>query len=228
MQIYTQNPEPMQNRVTLGSVLSKKFLQFIASRSIGSLLKSLAELSLGIVLGAFIFKPDIVGRLISETLIAQNYAFPKIMAGLIIIYCRKLFYRIPGKIRKFRIRLEKANVQKLHNPMLDGIPVDELADYLVRNGNFRREGVNGARETFGLRMEKYNNLAKKLEENGVLIRGENNLRILSSKWSRQALIDFLSQSENSKTMGPWFRVHRIGANAKVRLDRQEIVPTPMA
>lgn len=217
LSIYSEN----EYKQTIRSVISGKLLKFIADNSIGSLLKKTAELILGMVFGAFIFRPAMIIDFIRETLIMQDYAVPKIMAGFLIFYCRKLLYKIPGKIRRLKKKFENHSIEV--SKMVDGIPVDELADYLVRNGNFRREGVNGVRETFGLRMDKFNRLAGKLEQNGVLIRGENNLRKLAPKWSRQALIDFLSQSESSKVMTPWVRVHRIGENAKIRLDRQEIL-----
>ena len=214
--------ETNTNPTTIKNVFQGKILQFIANNTMGSLAKKLAELCVGLVLGAFIFRPAVVGSFILETLKTEDYAIPKVLGFITIFYCRKLIYKIPGKARNVKRKID-VHFAEAHK-QLDGIPVDELADYLIRNKNFRREGINGARQTFGLRMEKYNQLAKKLEEHGVLVRGENNLRVLSPKWSRQALMDFLSQSESSKTMGPWFRIHRIGANAKVRLDRQEINP----
>jgi len=219
MQTQTQN-DTIQT--TFRGIVWGKFLRFIENNTVTSIAQKLTELFLGLFLGVLLFKPDAVANAALTMLKMQNFALPKIMAGLIIIYGRKFVYKIPGKIRKFRIVLAQANVQKMHNPVIDGIPIDELADHLIRNGHFRREGINGVRATFGLRMEKFNALAGRLEANGVLVRGENNLRVLAPKWSRQALIDFLSQTDKSKNMTPWFRVHRIGEGAKIRLDRQEI------
>ncbi|TXH08070.1 MAG: hypothetical protein E6R04_11640 [Spirochaetes bacterium] len=203
---------------TLRGVFWNKFLRFIEKNSIGYLAKKTVELLLGGLIGAMLVKPDIVINFISEVVKTHDFAVPKIAAGILIIFSRKLFYRIPGKIRKFRKKL--INQTGEANKLIDGVPVPELADYLVRNKNFRREGVNGARETFGLNMKKFNVLAGKLEKAGILLRGENNMRILAPRWSRQALIDFLAQE---KIDSGWFRVFKIGdPTVKIRLDRQEI------
>src|SRR6266568_5032166 len=159
--IYSEN----ECKQTLKSVLWNKALKFFAENSMGTILRKFTEFALGIFLGAFIYRPEVISNFVSKLVIAQNYAIPKIGVTLIIFFSRKtllkLFKRCSKLVQKKRI----PESEKL----IDGIPVNELADYLIRNGNFRREGSNGVRETFGIsNMEKFNRLANNLERRKIL------------------------------------------------------------
>lgn len=220
MKINTNEPEKIYTSKTLGGVFAQKVLNFFAENTIASVVWKLTELSLGMFLGVFIYRPVLVSNFLFETLKTQNYAFPKIAAALGVYFFRKRLFKLFKRCSKL---VQKSRVPKAEK-LIDGIPVNELADYLIRNGNFRREGANGIRETFGIsNMEKFNRLANNLERRKILKRGENNMRVLDGRWSRQALIDFLGQSERSGEAENWFRVFKLGdASAKIRLDRKEI------
>ena len=139
---------------------------------------------------------------------------PKIaLAWCVVRFWRRIVY-FPRRVRNA--------VQRLRNRQntIDGIPVGELVDYLVRNQHFKREGVNGVRATFGLNMEKFNRLAANLEKSGVLKRGENNSRVLGDRWNRQTLFDLLDgKKRSSEVSGGLFKVRGI---EKVRVDNAEI------
>ena len=204
---------------TLGTVLGNKFLTFIAENSAKKIAKKILEFVLGLLIGVIIYRPEATIGIISNALVFKYYAVLKILTGIIIIYGRKL----PGKIHKKIKFFRKNNQLGDNNKLIDGIPVIELADYLIRNKNFRREGANGVRETFGLHMEKFNRLANNLENKKILKRGDNNMRVLDGRWSRQALIDFLGQSENSGSENNWFRVFKLSdPKAKIRLDNADL------
>ncbi len=171
--------------------------------------KKLFELIAGLFLGVVLVAPDMAFSHVQKLVTLENYAIVKLLFGLGVFFYRKSILRRFRAARQARYEGEEK--------LLDNIPVAELTDYLVRNKHFKREGENGVRETFGLNMERFNNLAKKLEENQVLVRGENNGRILAPHWSRQTLFDYLSGEKKSVDLEPRFTVHRIGG--KVRLDR---------
>lgn len=196
------------------SILTDKIALHIAANKTGKLCRQLLELFIGLTIGAVIISPDFVSGLFWAAISAYNFAFIK------SIFLMGVFFKRKSVIRFFRSTYffaKKRRAENLEEKFLDNIPIPELTDYLIRNRHFRREGVNGVRMTFGLNMERYNKLAKNLEDSGVLVRGTNNGRILDAHWSRQSLFDFLSGYYESADMIPRFTINRI-RGGKVRLD----------
>jgi hypothetical protein len=205
---------------TIGGVIAEKIAGHIRAHKFTDLLKQAVELIAGLFIGAVFAAPGHVLAAFEWMITTHGYVIPKVVGVMMLFFYRKSFVKIYSKAKRhFAKRASASEKEKL----IDGIPVSELADYLIRNTNFKREGVNGVRETFGLNMEKFNRLAQNLERRKVLKRGESNMRILDGRWSRQALIDFLGQSEKSGEAESWFRVFKINdETAKVRLDKHEI------
>lgn len=205
--------ENQNKNSSLISVLWQKVVAYVERKKTVYLFRKAMELIAGLTIGFIIIKPYAVLNFILSIIQYQNFALPKLSLGIAIIFSRKAAFRFFRKIQRKELGLDQEK-------LIEGIPVAELADYLIRNGNLRREGINGVRATFGIaNMEKFNRLASNLERRKILTRGDNNMRVLSGRWSRQALIDFMAQPENEN----WFRVHRIGEGNKVRLDRKEIL-----
>lgn len=202
---------------TLSGVVKVKVTRYIQKHKTKQLFGQALELIGGGLIGATLIAPNQLLSFGEFLLKTNNFAIPKVVVGLVIFFGRKSI------IRKFLLYFSRIwPVVDDGEKLLDDIPVTELVDYLLRNKHFKREGINGVRETFGLNMERFNRLAKKLEETKVLTRGENNSRILESSWSRQALIDYLSGEEKSTDLKPRFTINRIGSNHKTRLMRDEI------
>lgn len=220
MQHFLETMHPTDPRPTLAGVIADKVIAYVRANRTGRILKKGLEIITALILGVLALYPAEVLAAIDSLLKLNNFAVPKVTVVAAAFLGRKSIIRMFKRCAKF---VHSFSLQ--HEKLLDGIPVAELTDYLIRNKHFKREGVNGVRETFGLSMERFNKLAAKLEENGVLIRGENNGRILDTKWSRQTLIDYLSGTEKSVDMQPHFKIHRIGVGAKIRLDREEFAAT---
>lgn len=211
--------ETMQPAPTLSGAIAAKVAGHVQNHKASQLLKQVAELLCGLLVGALLVKPVQVMAGIEYLLKIESFAIPKVMGFFILFFGRKAIMRNVRRIGRF---FEKRKAALNDEQLLDGIPVSEMVDYLLRNKHFKREGVNGVRATFGLNMERFNRLAKKLEENKVLVRGENNGRMLDGHWSRQALIDYLSGEERSIDLQPRFTIHRIGESNKVRLMKEEM------
>lgn len=214
-----QNQNETMQPPSLSRVIMNKVVNHVENHKANQLFKQLAELAAGLILGALIVAPVQILDFINSVAKIEGYAPPKLLLFGILFFGRKSIFRTVKRVgRFFQTRKAELNEEKL----LDNIPVAELVDYMLRNKHFKREGMNGVRSTFGLNMEKFNALAKKLEENKVLVRGENNGRILDGKWSRQALIDYLSGEERSAELKPRFTIHRLGEGHKVRLMRDQL------
>lgn len=200
---------------TFGGAMAEKVVAHIRAHKFGELCKQLVELICGLAVGGIMVAPNVVTGLIQYLVTTNDFALPKFITFFSAFLFRKKIIKL---IRRFRRRAEKAAIEE-GEALIEGIPVAELADYLIRNTHFRREGNNGVRSTFGLNMQKFNKLAAILEKKRIVTRGENNMRVLDGRWSRQALIDFLSQPDSEN----WFRVFKINdPSAKIRFDKQEI------
>jgi len=217
MQNYAKNPETMH--ITITGAVSERIAGYIRGHKFTDIIKKTAELISGLFIGVALLTPDHVTESLLWCATVRNGAIPKLVVVMSLFFYRRAIARFISRLFRWAHARDLARQKE---KLIDGIPVSELADYLIRNGNLKREGVNGARETFGINMDRFNRLANNLERLHILERGENNMRILAGRWSRQALIDCLSQSESSGAAEPWFRVFRVGEAAKVRLDRHEI------
>lgn len=220
MQIYANNEQPMQKSPSLLGVIKTKIVGHVQNHKASQLFKQAVELAAGVFLGALFIAPAEIMAGAEFLLKTNDYALPKMVGVMTVFFGRKSIIRtIKGMSKYFERKKAVKNQEKL----IDDIPVAELVDYMLRNKHFKREGMNGVRATFGLNMEKFNRLAKKLEENKVLVRGENNGRIVAGHWSRQALVDYLSGEEKSVDLLPRFTIHRIGGG-KVRLMKDQFEP----
>jgi hypothetical protein len=210
----------MENHETIATVFAEKLTGYIRGHKFADLIKKVAELAAGFFIGVAILAPGHVIDGLWWMATARNGAILEAIAIMSLFFRRRAISRIFGRLVRFA---HKRGIMAAKERLIDGIPISELVDYLIRNGNLKREGANGARETFGLNMDRFNRLANNLERLHILERGENNMRMLAGRWSRQALIDCLGQSESSGSAEPWFRILRIGdPSAKVRLDKEEI------
>lgn len=76
---------------------------------------------------------------------------------------------------------------------IDGIPRLELLDHLFTVGTFKREDVE---KKWGIPRYRVTIISKKLEDLGVLSRGENNARILNPEFTRADLATLLGDHES--------------------------------
>lgn len=217
----TQNTNEFNKSIpdspTLRGVLWGKFIDHAKAHRVGQLSRQALNLVGGITVGAVIVAPHQISELLGYLSTTGDYVVPRVIICTGLFFSRK---KISSAYKRFKRQAEKQEAIENEEALIDGIPVNELVDYMIRTKKFIREGVNGVRPTFGLSMEKFNKLAKKLETMGVLVRGENNGRVLAPKWSRQALVDYLSGAEKSEDLQPRITIRRIG-DGKIRLLNSE-------
>lgn len=204
----------------------EKVIEHVQKNKASQLAWQVTELALGVFFGALALYPDQTLSFIKSGLESNNYAALKVLGLVVIFFHRKSIIR-KIKLYAFKYMARRSmrtgtEVNQLGEKLIDGIPVSELVDYLIRNQKFIREGDNGVRSTFDLDMKKFNRLAKRLEDNKVLVRGENNCRQLSPNWTRQALSDYLSGSTRSSELQPKITIRRIGNSGKIRLMKSEL------
>lgn len=156
-------------RPSLRRILYVKFLRWVDKaswRKLGS--ASLTALgALGIVVG--FSAPQFFLGLLYDAVAWQGYRPLIIAAALIVYFFGARTWRWFGKFRANRTRT--GNQHTFH-----GIPVDEMASYLLEQGQFIREH---AMKALHISRDKYDTIAKELEQHSILQRGENNARVLT-------------------------------------------------
>jgi len=71
---------------------------------------------------------------------------------------------------------------------IDGIPRLELLDHLFTVGTFKRDDVENKWKIPRYRVTE---ISKKLEDLGVLVRGENNARVLNTDFTREDIASMI-------------------------------------
>jgi len=82
--------------------------------------------------------------------------------------------------------------EELNVWMIEWIPVIELIDHLFIAKSFKREEIE---KKFSIPRHRFTDLANALEECWILVRGENNSRVLNPNVTRQEIVSCVAQAE---------------------------------
>lgn len=104
----------------------------------------------------------------------------------IVFFAPKLARMVYGQIIELIEFFADQSVES--DDTIEGIPVTEMVDHLFVEKSFKRDDVETA---FGIPRNRYQRLAEKMEELDILIRGENNSRVLNPEMTRAEVIEHL-------------------------------------
>ncbi len=208
--IYYQ-PPPVEP--TLRSIMRQKYLTALDQASAGSIFLTLLDIFMGIVICAFLVFPGPTSVAIAYVMSFYGFAIPKVIGGILAI----VMLRNRKAIARFFRKRDGSNQHTL-----EGIPVPELLDFLFRTGGFRLAEAKG--NPLFCSRKTYDRLAPKLEELGVLIRGENNSRLLSPDMMREEVAAILKTSNKAKTLHRPLQVIQHGQKNFRTKEELEICP----
>lgn len=163
-----QTQEPRIVRDSLRRVLYDKFLAWLRKSSASSLMKATLKCLIAAALCLMIFARDFALGMLTDALdlpIVQR----------VMIYCVMLLLTL-NVHRLFRLarRVYVKHTRKTGNQYTyEGIALDELATYLTEKGF-----TTAAMQDLALSQRKWAKIADTLEGAGILVRGENNARVL--------------------------------------------------
>lgn len=167
--LYTMNTENSHPRLSLRRVLWVKFLRWIEKSPLTSLWKtSLKCLTLALVLCA-VSAPSFTLGLLTASAQWNNYRIPLCLATILMTVNATRLWRFAKRLSVRRGKLQP------NQYTYQGIPVDDLASYLQRNGAFGTDAM----QRLALPQRKWAKIADELEGHGILVRGENNARVLA-------------------------------------------------
>lgn len=185
--IVIQHPETGTRR-TISSILANKFLDGVEKSTFRQIFIEILEWAAILTTTALLIFPEWTAEAATTFWTFGNYAVPKFLACAILIKYRKDIKRI---FRKLRYR-------GANEGMLCGIPKKEICHFLFEKGAFK---LDEATKKFGLSRKNFDELAKALEAQKILIRGENNARVLNeAEFTRQEIYEMLLEAEKPKNI----------------------------
>jgi hypothetical protein len=157
-QVQHAHPRASITRVLYGRFLRwlDKASWYAVGKAIGSFLLFITGV-LTIVAHSFVL--GVLSRAIVEPTIVATVAF------ILIFFHWRLAFRSVK-----RLRLRRGNQHTIA-----GVPVSELADFLIEHGSFTLEAAGKA---FAIPQRQWVKAANLLEQHGILSRGEKNARVL--------------------------------------------------
>jgi predicted XRE-type DNA-binding protein len=188
-------------------VIWKKFVLWIDETPSKKILTKVVNIVLTMMLYFALKDPEMLIKKILSIISYENYSGVKIVSIYIVINNVSVLKKIYKNTKKY------IESKKIKGELIEGIPVVELIDHLITEKNFKRSEIESK---FGIPRHRYTNLAKKLEEVGVLIRGENNSRILNDDYARQDIFSVLSGAKDANNITGLFRVKTNGITTQPR------------
>ncbi len=163
-----QQRQPEQVRISLGWVLYVKFLRWVENSSASSLMKATINCLTFLVITLAIMTPNFCLGMLTAALHWHLSARVAILfVTLSLVLNAKRLLRLVKNVYALKDR-------KGNQHTYEGIPLDTFATYLCEHGTFTTKAISD----LGLSQRKWARIAEQLEHNKILIRGENNSRVL--------------------------------------------------
>lgn len=195
-----------QTKKTLGSVVGQKSLDWIEQ---GRIIRR-ARAALVYAYGAYaIALPESAYRSFLAIMSAQGFLLPKLVVFWLAV---SNWRKISKLIKSYRKYPEGVKT-------IEGVPDYEILHHLFMAQSFKREEVL---KKFNMSARRFDKLAKKLEEIGVLVRGENNSRVLNNEFTREELADIMGQASHAEEIKKPIRIFQFGKAAKLRASEIKI------
>jgi hypothetical protein len=168
-------------RRSVGTVLHGKFLDWLAASDIRKLATRSAMI---LLLAGLVGSTQFTLGLLTAAAKWNGYRIPLFLALLALTLNAKTIFLAS---RKWSLRRRGANQHTYQ-----GLPVDELASYLLETRAFTRDA---ACLKFAISWKKHQRIADELMHHQVLVRGPvNNARVLNEKITREQLVRQLREN----------------------------------
>lgn len=176
---------------SLSSVLWYKFLSYLEENSLLSFFCIVCKVLISCVLAASLLDIRAAVEMLVASLKWANFAVPKLFLSFTLVFSWKIwFFWVKNRAISFFSYISVCIRPKMSGASFYGIPVVELVEYLFSgDGSFRRDDIE---RRFAIPRNRFDEMAKLLDDYGVFTRGKNNARSLNPVISREALVSMLS------------------------------------
>lgn len=165
-QVHTEQSRP---RLSLSGVLRVKFLRWIDKSPLQSILATFLKYSMLLLLCCVILAPSFVLGVLTASAKWNNYRLPIMLAIVVFVLNAK---RLWSFAKRCSVKRKRSTGKA---PVYHGVPLDELITYLFAQRTFTTKAISD----LALSQRKWATIAEELEHNKVLVRGENNARVLA-------------------------------------------------
>lgn len=184
-----------EQRRTVRRIIWGKCLDALEDATLRGILANSA-LTVGAVgLSAALIFPHEAAEIAKTVIQWQNYAIPKVAGSFAFVF------NVQSFVHAFRNMIPEPQ-EVPSGDTIEGIPTVELLDHLFEFESFKRDDIE---KKFGIPRNRFTDLASKLESLKVLVRGENNARILNPEFSRSDVASILGGAERATELKPMFR-----------------------
>lgn len=160
---------------TLRRVLWNKFLKWVEKSPAGRLVRAFVWLMIAcaIVLGIIVqhFIPGAVMAIVG----------PRSVSALVILFAL-MYWRTCVRVVRYLFGTQTKVNSNQHT--FHGVAVPDLADYVFRTKSFTTD----AERDLGLAQRQFRKIAAALEDQKILVRGENNARVLNPTITREQFV----------------------------------------
>jgi len=176
-------------RRTISGIIVNKLLDLIEKSSFGQLSTFVGLLLLAAVLTSVLTYTDAAVEIIMKFLQFGNWLAIKMTISILFCFnMEKIFGAMKDAVPEMTATKGKT---------IEGIPVDELLDHLFEFESFKRDDIEGK---FGIPRNRFTDLAKKFDDIGILVRGENNSRVLNPEFTRSDIAMILEGKSNAEDL----------------------------
>lgn len=176
---------------TINNIIYNKFLDNLETATFKDLFNVIIILIFTALISFIMIYPVEILDFIKNILKMNNFA-------LIKIFSSYMFVRNFWNLRNTIIKIIN-DITLKDKDTIEWVPTIELIDYLFEHKTFKRSDIE---EIFWMPRNRFDVMAKRLDELWILIRWENNSRILNEDMTRQQIVKILMWSEFAKNINP--------------------------
>lgn len=172
---------------------------------IGFIYRNFTYLAGGTYLAGLLTAPQFTIQFTINFFTLYNYAPLKIITGFVLAwliknYSRTFLQTLGDTI--YNVVQDVTDLFTFERPpqdTLDGIPHSELLDHLFTEKSFKRDEI---KDKFLIGHHRTLELGANLEKVGVLVRGDNNARVLNEEYSRGDIASIINGVQFSRHLKP--------------------------
>lgn len=170
-----------------------KLLDSIESSTFSGMFAFGAKTTGAILIAASLFDTQTAVETAKHVFVFADYAIPKTALSFAVIFgwryeARFARWMIAPIMDRFQGE-EDEDEEDDGIAQIRGIPVSEIVDHLFSEKSFK---IKDVQEKLAISRGNYDFLSKGLEECGILVRGENNSKIIDKEFSREQVVSILA------------------------------------
>lgn len=165
------------NERSVWMILWNKFLDILENSTFRQIISVILLVIISLILTLILTYTEKATEVVFIVFKFKNYFFPKMIWSFFIVFKFKIIFDlIKQMIPDFPEIKEEPT-----GDTIDWIPTIEMLDHLFEFESFKRDDIE---KKFKIPRNRFTELAQKLEDLGVLVRGENNARVLNNEFAR--------------------------------------------